>query len=277
LPWDGTVATFNLAGYLTSIVNRFADSTTFIYDGSNHIQTITDPAGKTLTFAYTSGKLTSITDLNGRVSPFSVNASGDMVWIKNPTNTTTFQGSYDAQHRLAQRADRAGGTWTYVYDFAGTVASDSTPSVTVDTTVTGTGALVARRLDTKAVSLQAAVLIDPGSGQGTSSNPAPQRRSAGVRAVTYGMPNETTTAHATRYALDRFLAPVKIEQDSLADTTFKQSATDHIHMARELAALLDAHDIRTEMLTTDRPGYVVYEDEYQVLAEPFRREFPGSG
>jgi glycine cleavage system regulatory protein len=58
---------------------------------------------------------------------------------------------------------------------------------------------------------------------------------------------------------------------------FKQSATDHIHMARELAALLDAHDIRTEMLTTDRPGYVVYEDEYQVLAEPFRREFPGSG
>jgi hypothetical protein len=56
---------------------------------------------------------------------------------------------------------------------------------------------------------------------------------------------------------------------------FKQSATDHIQMARELAAILDAHDIRTEMLTTDRPGYVVYEDEYQVLAEPFRSELPG--
>ena len=56
---------------------------------------------------------------------------------------------------------------------------------------------------------------------------------------------------------------------------FKESATDQIQMARELAAILDAHDIRTEMLTTDRPGYVVYEDEYQVLAEPFRSELPG--
>jgi hypothetical protein len=122
----------------------------------------------------------------------------------------------------------------YVYDFAGTVASDSTPSVTVDTTVTGTGALVARRLDTKVVSLQAAVLIDPGSGQGTSSNPAPQRRSAGVRAVTCGMPNETTTAHATRYALDRFLAPVQIEQDSLADTTFlERDANGYVTSALE--------------------------------------------
>ena len=57
---------------------------------------------------------------------------------------------------------------------------------------------------------------------------------------------------------------------------FRASATEHIAMARELAAILDAHDIRTEMLTTDRPGYVVYEDEFQVLAEPFKREHPGA-
>jgi hypothetical protein len=53
---------------------------------------------------------------------------------------------------------------------------------------------------------------------------------------------------------------------------FRTSATTHIAMARELAAILEAHDIRTEMLTADRPGYVVYEDEFQVLAEPFRAE-----
>jgi hypothetical protein len=28
------------------------------------------------------------------------------------------------------------------------------------------------------------------------------------------------------------------------------------------------------MLTTDRPGYVVHEDDVQVLAEPFRNEHP---
>ena len=53
---------------------------------------------------------------------------------------------------------------------------------------------------------------------------------------------------------------------------FRTSATEYIAMARELAAILEAHDIRTDMLTTDRPGYVVYEDEYQVLAEPFLSE-----
>jgi hypothetical protein len=51
---------------------------------------------------------------------------------------------------------------------------------------------------------------------------------------------------------------------------FRNSATVHIAMARELAAILEAHEIRTEMLTSARPGYVVYEDEYQVVAEPFR-------
>ena len=51
---------------------------------------------------------------------------------------------------------------------------------------------------------------------------------------------------------------------------FKASATEHIAQARELAAVLEANVIRTEMLTVARPGYIVYEDEYQVLAEPFR-------
>ena len=58
---------------------------------------------------------------------------------------------------------------------------------------------------------------------------------------------------------------------------FKASATTHIAHARELAALLEANDVRTQMLTSDRPGYIVYEDEFQVLAEPFRGESRASG
>ncbi len=53
---------------------------------------------------------------------------------------------------------------------------------------------------------------------------------------------------------------------------FKPTATVHIAQARELAAVLEANDIRTLMLTSDRPGYVVYEDDFQVLVEPFRGE-----
>src|SRR5690349_6708508 len=53
---------------------------------------------------------------------------------------------------------------------------------------------------------------------------------------------------------------------------FKASATEHIARAREVVALLSEHDITSRMLTTERPGYVVYEDEFQVTAEPFRQE-----
>ena len=53
---------------------------------------------------------------------------------------------------------------------------------------------------------------------------------------------------------------------------FKSTATEHITRAREVAAILAQHDVPSRMLRTERPGYIVYEDEFQVTAEPFRRE-----
>lgn len=38
---------------------------------------------------------------------------------------------------------------------------------------------------------------------------------------------------------------------------------------RRLCQILNEHDIDTMTLSTFRPGYVVYEDEHQVAAEPF--------
>ena len=55
---------------------------------------------------------------------------------------------------------------------------------------------------------------------------------------------------------------------------FKASARLHIAQARELAALMEANDVRVEERWTRRPGYVVYEDAVQLLAEPFRAEHP---
>ena len=50
---------------------------------------------------------------------------------------------------------------------------------------------------------------------------------------------------------------------------FKDSSTEHIRRTREVAKLLEAHAIGTQMITVERVGYVVYEDEYQIVAEPF--------
>ena len=37
----------------------------------------------------------------------------------------------------------------------------------------------------------------------------------------------------------------------------------------ELAAILEAHNVIVDVIQTPRPGYVVYEDEFQVTAKPF--------
>jgi len=36
-----------------------------------------------------------------------------------------------------------------------------------------------------------------------------------------------------------------------------------------LIALLDNHGVRVEMIKTTRPGYVIYEDNFQIVAVPF--------
>ncbi len=50
---------------------------------------------------------------------------------------------------------------------------------------------------------------------------------------------------------------------------FKESAVAHVSRMRALQALLGERGIFVEILRTTRPGYIVYEDEHQVLAYPF--------
>jgi len=50
---------------------------------------------------------------------------------------------------------------------------------------------------------------------------------------------------------------------------FKSSATEHLEKAHELATLLVQHGYGIEVLKTLRPGYIIYEDEVQIVAEPF--------
>lgn len=50
---------------------------------------------------------------------------------------------------------------------------------------------------------------------------------------------------------------------------FRDTATDHITKMRAFGVMLERYDIAVTMIRTDRPGYVLYEDEYQVVAYPF--------
>jgi hypothetical protein len=54
---------------------------------------------------------------------------------------------------------------------------------------------------------------------------------------------------------------------------FKASAVEHVSRMHEVVALLGQHGVHAEVLRAKRPGFLVYEDEFQVAAEPFRSEF----
>lgn len=50
---------------------------------------------------------------------------------------------------------------------------------------------------------------------------------------------------------------------------YKDEATTAIARSFELVRLLSDNGFPTEILKTDRVGYIVYEDDHQVVAEPF--------
>jgi hypothetical protein len=52
----------------------------------------------------------------------------------------------------------------------------------------------------------------------------------------------------------------------------KLSATEHVTRMRELVTLLEHKDVAVEEFRTDKPGYIVYEDDHQIAAIPFTTE-----
>ncbi|MGJ5024124.1 hypothetical protein [Bradyrhizobium oligotrophicum] len=55
----------------------------------------------------------------------------------------------------------------------------------------------------------------------------------------------------------------------------KSTASEHVAQMRELAAVLERSGIQVSQIRTDRPGYVIFEDDHQLVAEPFRGEPEG--
>lgn len=69
----------------------------------------------------------------------------------------------------------------------------------------------------------------------------------------------------------RFTAskPPHYRKPNKAISWFKHIATEHISRIRDLFRILENHGIAVQMLKTDRVGHIVYEDEFQIVAEAF--------
>jgi hypothetical protein len=57
---------------------------------------------------------------------------------------------------------------------------------------------------------------------------------------------------------------------------FKTGSTEHINRISEMVDILERNGIIVKKIRTDKPGYVIYEDEWQLVAEPLRGDtMPG--
>ena len=62
----------------------------------------------------------------------------------------------------------------------------------------------------------------------------------------------------------------KSKKSEIYISWFKSSAKEHISKARGLNEILEDNDITVEMLSTATPGKLVYEDQFQIFAKPFK-------
>ncbi|HET7321880.1 MAG TPA: hypothetical protein VFI96_05260, partial [Longimicrobiaceae bacterium] len=208
---DGTKVFFDGAGRMSGIADRFGNATSYGYNANGSLAWIVDPANQKTTFGYTtSNTLAWVQDPMGR--RVATTNAGAYLWrFFDPDGVLALDLHFDTSTERLLKAwsrgqDRnvSGSGTDYGYDAFEQLATLTLPAVV--TTDAGSTRPVIR-----ATSLEAAVL--PGSGTGTSTSPRALLLSSEVRtSVTDALGN------ATRFALDRFREPTRIEAP-LGETT----------------------------------------------------------
>ncbi len=87
---------------------------------------------RTVTFAYTSGVLTSATDYGGHVTTYA-NTSGRLISFTRPAGNTPFTQIYDANNKVMSQTERGADTSTFGYAPTTTTFTDPTLATQVDT------------------------------------------------------------------------------------------------------------------------------------------------
>lgn len=82
--------------------------------------------------------------------------------------------------------------------------------------------------------------------------------------------------HLANWFNDNLDMPTKFNRSSKSNASpkalswFKDSASEYISKTREVSELLEKYGMKVSMIKTDRPGYIVYESDNQIVAQPFK-------
>lgn len=109
----------NSTGFHCATISDLNGNTITINRNSgNYVTSIVDPTNRTITYNYTSGKISSFTDPLSRTWSISY-TSGKLTQITYPTvggNSYNCQFSYDSNYDITTYQDRRGNSWTFNFN-----------------------------------------------------------------------------------------------------------------------------------------------------------------
>jgi RHS repeat-associated protein len=126
---DGTIVGYGNDGTQAWVDDRFGNHTSYAYSGGR-LSSVTDPVGQVTSISPSSGSY-SITVPGGRVSTISLEGLGRVTGIQDPLggHPFTWQAVDATAYRYTQWTDRRGGQWNATYDCSGHLATLTAPTI----------------------------------------------------------------------------------------------------------------------------------------------------
>ena len=103
---------------LTSVTDSAGRTLTFAYDGSGRVTSLTDPLGRSVQYGYDgAGNLATVTDPDGGVTTYAYDTRHELLTITDPNGHLVVSNTYDAAKRVVTaQTDAKGSLTSYVYD-----------------------------------------------------------------------------------------------------------------------------------------------------------------
>ncbi len=189
-------------GRLESVTDRNGNATTLAYNSEGHPETITDPAGRKITFKYSGGLVESATDPMGNTVKYTYEGENLATVTEPGESSPRWRFKYDGSHEITKVIDGRGGETLNEYG-GSKVASQTDPEgrklvfayETLHTTITNeaTHSVTDERFTSQGEPLS----ITHGSGSPEASTQSYSYDEAGdVLTVTDG------NGHTTKYGYD---------------------------------------------------------------------------
>jgi YD repeat-containing protein len=110
--------TYNASGFITNVTDSASRQLKLQYDGNSRVQYVIDPLGRTNTYAYTNGRLTSVSDALGtRVSYAYDDANNpDAITRVIDARNNTHRYVYNAAGEVIAETNALSAVQTYTWD-----------------------------------------------------------------------------------------------------------------------------------------------------------------